>query len=258
MSNVIQEFKATFTSQDKHFGGISHPVWSGGEGPPIILMHELDGFVPEFMQLALRLSQHFTVHAPVFYGEVGESFDNAIALTRAYFCIRHEFEVFRLGKTSPIADWIRELAGDIHQQLYNCNGVGIVGMCMTGGIVLATISHPSVVVGVAAQPSLPLATVGFGRRKTDIGMNEEDIESAAQSEVPVLVLRYGTDPICPKQRITSIKEKIPTVTGPPSFLQDTASHATLTDRFRKADQPNIRDVSEQAIQETVLFLSERL
>lgn len=55
--------------------------------------------------------------------------------------MRQEFEVFRLGRTSPITGWIRELAADIHQQCPGVKGVGVVGMCMTGGLVLETISQ---------------------------------------------------------------------------------------------------------------------
>ena len=32
--------------------GMSHPVLVAGEGPGILLMHELPGFVPEFWRLA--------------------------------------------------------------------------------------------------------------------------------------------------------------------------------------------------------------
>jgi hypothetical protein len=65
-------------------------------------MHELDGFSKAFIHLALRLSESFTVHAPVFYGGVGEDFSGLIGLARAYFCIRQEFELLRLGKTSQL------------------------------------------------------------------------------------------------------------------------------------------------------------
>ncbi len=254
MSDVINEFRATFTETKKSFGDISHPVWSGGNGPPIILMHELDGFIPAFMGLAMRLSASFTVHAPVFYGKVGERVNGLTA----YFCIRREFEVFRLGKTSPITSWVRDLAADIHYQSDSTKGVGVVGMCMSGGIVLATISHASVAVGVAAQPSLPLALIGSQRRKQDLGMDPDDIQAAAHSGTPVLTLRYGKDFICPAQRIPNIIRQIPSAKAPPDFLSKQTGHPTLTDFFRKNRKPAIQSTSDQAIEHTISFLSEYL
>ncbi|MEM9365095.1 MAG: dienelactone hydrolase family protein [Planctomycetota bacterium] len=263
MSHVISDFRQKFSEADKSFGDITHPVWSGGNGLPIILMHELDGFTRPFMHLAIRLSERFTVHAPVFYGQVGEAFSGRTGFVRAYFCMRSEFEVFRLGRTSPIAGWIRDLAADVHDQAPSVKGVGVVGMCMTGGIVLATISHASVAVGVAAQPSLPLM-VPFGsqRRKEDIGMNADDIQAAAHSGTPVLTLRYGNDRICPAERLPSISRQIPTANGPPDPLEDKlkdkVSHPTLTDFFREGTKTDIQSVSDQAINHVISFLSEHL
>ncbi len=209
-------------------------------------------------RLALRLSETFTVHTPVFYGEVGEEFGGPTGAMRAYFCMRREFEVFRLGRTSPIAGWVRDLAVDIHHQSDGVKGVGVVGMCMTGGIVLATISHASVAVGVAAQPSLPLPLIGSRRRREDLGMNPDDIRDAADSGTPVLILRYGNDRICPAQRMPSITRQIPSASGPPDFLEDKTSHPTLTDLFRRGTATDIRSVSDQAINYAVSFLCEHL
>lgn len=72
---MISESRQKFTGAVKPCGTITHPVWSGGDGPPIILMHELDGFSPPFLRLAMRLSETFALHTPVFYGQVGEQFD---------------------------------------------------------------------------------------------------------------------------------------------------------------------------------------
>lgn len=253
-SQVMSAFQAKFTKDEKPFEGITHPVWSGGSGKPIILMHELDGFSPAFMQLAIRLSDTFTVHTPVFYGEVGET----VGMLSAYFCMRQEFEVFRLGKTSPITNWIRALAADIYHQAGRRSSVGVVGMCMTGGIVLATISHPSVGAGVAAQPSLPFAIIGSQQRKEDLGMHPDELKTAAHSVTPVLTLRYGKDFICPKERIDSITRQIQSAEDSPTFLKNESSHPTLTDFFRPNRGQHIRDISNQAIEYTIEFLSKHL
>jgi|LakMenEpi02Jun12_1017388.scaffolds.fasta_scaffold02008_3 hypothetical protein len=102
MDPVIKDFLERFSENYHSHASIHHSYWVGGAGPAIILMHELDGFSKAFIHLALRLSESFTVHAPVFYGGVGEDFSGLIGLARAYFCIRQEFELLRLGKTSQL------------------------------------------------------------------------------------------------------------------------------------------------------------
>lgn len=254
MSEIISEFRTKFKETEKSFNEITHPVWFGGQGPPIILMHELDGFIPAFMQLSMRLSESFSVYAPVFYGNVGESVNEL----KAFFCMRKEFEAFRLETTSPITDWIRSLASDIYLQNDEKQGVGIVGMCMTGGIVLATISHPSVSVGVAAQPSLPFGFIGSKKRREDLGLNPQDLAAAVSSKTPVLTLRYGKDPICPAERISSILKKIPSAQKTPGFLDNVSSHPTLTDLYREGKGEEIQKASDQAITQTISFLSKYL
>jgi dienelactone hydrolase len=258
-----REFKALFTKipDVRPFDSISHPVWAGGSGQPIILMHELDGFTHSFMLLAVHLSRHFTVYAPVFYGEPGQEFSAPAAMAK--LCIMREFEIFRLGKTSRIASWIRLLAEHIHERHANAKGVGIVGMCMTGGIALATIAQKSVVAAVAAQPSFPLALSfpfldSIDRRK-DLGMDSEDVKCAAGSLTPLLVVRYGMDPICPAERIMAISKQIPRA----QFLDKEKfatikSHATLTDCYREGKAACIQSASKAIVGEVVEFLLHNL
>lgn len=262
MDPIIQEFTDTFRQTKHDHQAIHHPVWIGGQGPAIILMHEMDGFGKPFIQLALRLSQHFTVHAPVFYGDIGDDFSGPIGLARAFFCMRKEFEVFRLGKTSPVAAWIRHLASEIQSQHPDGKGVGVIGMCMTGGLVLATISHPGVAVAVAAQPALPLLLPLASRaRRHDLGLDPSDVQAAAHSATPVLLLRYGRDPICPAERIETCQARIPSAILPGQQLQckldSQNSHPTLTDRFREVN-PDLMAVSEETVGDVISFLLEHL
>lgn len=251
VGGMSTEFASLFQSTEKTFASGSHTVCSGGQGPSVILMHELDGFSPAFMQLALRLSQRFRVHAPVFFGDIGE-FVNPV---RALFCMRREFELFRLGHTSVVANWVRDLASDLQHQNHG-RPLGIVGMCMTGGLVLATISQGSVAAAVAGQPSLPFAISKRG--KQDLGLSATDLQAAASAPTPVLTLRYGRDPICPAERITSLLEAVPSAISPPPFLADICSHATLTDRYRKGKSAAIQQVSDQAIVHVMAFLMQHL
>jgi dienelactone hydrolase len=258
-----RDFKALFAKipDVPPFDSISHPVWTGGSGQPIILMHELDGFTHSFMLLAMHLSRHFTVYAPIFYGKPGQEFSAPAAIAK--LCIMREFEIFRLGKTSRIANWIRLLADHIHGRHANAKGVGVVGMCMTGGIALATVAQESVVAAVAAQPSFPLSLsfpfLDSVDRRKNLGMDDEDVKSAAGSITPLLVVRYGMDPICPAERIMAISEQIPKaqLLDKEQFAT-IKSHATLTDSYREGTAADIKSASEAIVGEVVEFLLHNL
>lgn len=59
-------------------------------------------------------------------------------------CLSREFTVLATGRSSPITGWLRALAGREHQRCGG-RGVGVVGMCFTGGFVLAMAVDPVVV-----------------------------------------------------------------------------------------------------------------
>src|SRR3954452_5502063 len=69
-------------------------------------------------------------------------------------CVNLEFNKLKLRQTSPIADWLRSLARELHAELGG-PGVGALGMCFTGGFALALMVGDSVAPPVLAQPSLP-------------------------------------------------------------------------------------------------------
>lgn len=236
--------------------GIKRQVYYGGSGLPVILMHEIDGFGPPFVSLLNRLADDFEVYAPLFYGPAGKGVHSIRGFARV--CISREFTAFRLGKTSSMAGWVRGLAGEITKRKQIAN-VGIVGMCLTGGIVLATITEPCIAAAVSAQPSLPFALPWSStKRKHDIGMSKEDIEKAALSKTPVLTLRFGSDYLSPSRRIGSILQQIPSAIAPPDNLKNIDGHPTLTGCYRSKSPEDVKELSRQTINETVTFLKQHL
>lgn len=231
-------------------------VWYGGSGPPVILMHEIDGFGPPFVSLLNLLADDFEVYAPLFYGQAGKGVSNAGGFVRV--CLSREFTAFRLGKTSSMADWVRRLAEEIKKRKQTAK-VGIVGMCLTGGLVLATITEPCIAAAVAAQPSLPFALpCSSTRRKQDIGMSDQDIERAAMSKTPVLTLRFGADCISPARRVENILQQIPSAIAPPDYLKGIDGHPTLTGCYRSELPEDVKELSKQTITETIAFLKQHL
>ena len=108
-------------------------------------------------------------------------------------CVNREFNKMRLRQTSPIADWLRSLARDLHAELGG-PGVGALGMCFTGGFALAMMVDDSVAAPVLAQPSLPFP-VGKARA-ADLNLSPADlskVKERAAAGCQVLGLRYSGD-----------------------------------------------------------------
>lgn len=226
----------TFTA-----GDISHPVYSAGKGPPVVVLHELPGMMPECIDLGLILAERFRVHLPLLFGQPGEfaMFKNIVRL-----CVSREIHAFAANRTSPLVGWARALCRHVKAQS-DAAGVGVVGMCLTGGFALATIADDAVLAAVSAQPALPMFV-----HKAALGLSPEDqaavrARAAALGPGCVLGLRYADDKIAPRVKIDTVRDLIGD--GLTYREYPGSEHATLT----KHRQP-------EALKETIRFLSERL
>src|SRR5262249_42662876 len=124
-------------------------------------------------------------------------------------CISREFTTFALGQSSPIIDWLRELARVEHER---CGGpgVGVGGMCFTGGFALAMATDQRVVAPVLSQPSLPFC-IG-AKRKHAIDCSDADlatVKARCDAEgLRVLGLRFNGDPFVPSERFDFLRERL--------------------------------------------------
>ena len=149
-------------------GDYGRTVYMRGDGPAVIVIHEVPGLHPLVIRFADRIAAAgMSVYLPVLFGEPGRPVDNGYLMRSAFenICVRREFNVWRLGRSSPIVDWLRALSRRALKERGG-RGVGAVGMCFTGGFALAMMTDPSVVAPVVSQPSLPIGAVlrGEGRR----------------------------------------------------------------------------------------------
>jgi dienelactone hydrolase len=176
--------------------GTTHPTYRKGSGPGVIVIHELPGITPAVIAFAEEVAARgFTVVLPSLFGR-----DQAPVTARetlrslAQVCVSREFSMFALGRTTPVAAWLRSLARELHAELGG-PGVGAVGMCMTGGFALAMLADAPVAAPVLAQPASP-APVSRARR-ADLGLSPGDL-AAVKAKVAagcqVLGLRYQDDP----------------------------------------------------------------
>ncbi|HZX04667.1 dienelactone hydrolase family protein [Kribbella sp.] len=176
--------------------GVTHPTYRKGAGPGVIVIHEIPGITPAVLEFAEEVvARGFTVVMPSLFGRPGAPATVLESVrTIAGICVSREFTMFAMGRTTPVAGWLRSLARELHDELGG-PGVGAVGMCMTGGFALAMLADAPVVAPVLAQPASP-APVGAAR-KADLGLSPADLASVkakAAAGCQVLGLRYQDDP----------------------------------------------------------------
>jgi dienelactone hydrolase len=216
--------------------GITHCVFEfGTTGPDVILLHELPGFTPATIKLAVKLGKAgYKVHVPLIFGDF-----NTKGATLAGFgkCFFSEFNCLGNGE-SRFAGWLRALIAARYQ-----HGVIVVGMCMTGSTALQVADAPGVTAVVMAQPSLPLPLTRWQRPK--IGVSDKH---AAKIKTPILAMRYSEDCMATRERFATLKATFPATQiefeEVPSAQCRAAAHATLTG-----------DYSEQAYAHLITFLS---
>jgi dienelactone hydrolase len=183
---------------------ITHEVFSRElpDASSVIVLHELFGLSPAAIDLGDHLADSFSVYLPSLFGRPGRG---GVANAVRAICVRREFSFFASGKTSPVTTWVRGLAGFASERAGG-RAVGLIGMCLTGGVVFAAIADPQVGAGVGSQPSLPfpwLRRLTPKRTRQDLGTSPEDLDEAVSSRTPLMMLRYRRDWMCPAERAAS-------------------------------------------------------
>jgi dienelactone hydrolase len=175
--------------------GRTHPTYRRGSGPGVVVIHELPGLTPDVVAFADEVVEAgFTVVLPSLFGTPGAA-GTVTEVLRVIprVCVSSEFTKLAVGQTAPVAGWLRSLARELHREVGG-PGVGVVGMCFTGGFALAAMVDPSVAAPVVAQPSTPLP-VGR-RRRDDLNLSPEDyatVKSRVAQGCPVLGVRFDGD-----------------------------------------------------------------
>ncbi len=226
MTDFAPDDTFSFTAAMSNGHEATHTVYVKGNGPPILLMQELPGIVPETLVLVDRLNAAgFRVYMPHFLGPFGK-----FALARntlRLLCVRREINIFAKGKQSPFADWLRELARHIRDR-EEVRGVGVIGMCLTGAFALTLMADDAVLGGVASQPALPVMSKGR------LHMSETDIAQARAgmaAKGPGLAMRYTGDKLVPDPLWEATKRAFGDDLDSVEFQGD--DHALLTVHFHQ-------------------------
>lgn len=227
------------------FDGKERRVFRRGEGPAVIVIAEMPGITPAVTAFADRVvDAGCTAVMPHLFGEPGADITPAATL-RALVpaCVSREFTVLATGRTSPVTEWLRALGRHEHERSGG-PGIGVIGMCFTGGFALAMMVEPTVLAPVLSQPSLPILMTAAGRR--DLGISDDDlavVKERAAAGVEVLGLRFTCDRLAPGERFDRLRDElgdafvgveIDSSPGNPHGLAKSA-HSVLTEHL--VDEP---------------------
>jgi len=191
--------------------GRTHDVYEKGSGPGVVLIPEMPGMTPEVLGLGQHLvDAGFTVAIPSPFGTPGREASVGYTLgTLSRVCVSAEFRAFATNAHRPITDFLRAVAADLASRT-PAGGVGIIGMCFTGGFALATAIDESVLAAVASQPAVPFP-VG-GARRADPGMSQADLDVVAARATAgtfcALGLRFSEDASVPRARFAGLKARL--------------------------------------------------
>jgi dienelactone hydrolase len=188
-----------FGQSDLTFHDETKRVYIAGTGPGVVVMTEMPGITPHVARFARWVRDAgFTVYMPSLFGRDGVPPTMELAgESMRSICVRREFEAFANGESSPMAQWLRNLAALAHMQ---CGGpgVGAIGMCFTGNFALSMMLEQSVLAPVMSQPSLPLDD------PNGTFISPADMAAIAHrmrtDDLTVLAYRFDGDPFCKASR----------------------------------------------------------
>lgn len=187
----------SWTQSEHTADGKTHPIYRKGNGPGVIVIHEIPGLTPEVIGFGEEVvAAGYTVVMPHLFGTPEAPMGlKSMAQTFPQVCVSREFTKLATNETTPVADWLRSLSRELHAELGG-PGVGALGMCFTGGFALAMMVDDSVAAPVLCQPSTPFAV--SKKRGADLNLSPADLETVKQRAAggcAVLGLRYTSDPL---------------------------------------------------------------
>ncbi|MFN2377416.1 MAG: dienelactone hydrolase family protein [Candidatus Binatia bacterium] len=257
---MLSEYQATEFSHD----GNAKPVYVRGQGPAVIVIHEIPGITPKVVRFAdWVVDAGFRVWMPLLVGEAGREAGHFYVMkSMAKVCIRREFAVLASNRSSPVTAWLRALA--LHASAETGGGpVGAVGMCFSGNFALAMMMEPCVAAPVLSQPSLPFCIGAAKSAALHVSPEElANVKRRCAAGDKVLGLRFRGDPMCPTTRFDTLQRELGD--GFEAIeLEDSAAnpnapmsvpHSVLTEHLVDRDG----EPTKEAARRVISFFRERL
>ncbi|HEX7131439.1 MAG TPA: dienelactone hydrolase family protein [Iamia sp.] len=245
--------------------GTTRAVYRAGSGPGVVVIAEMPGITPEVVGFARRVvDMGCSVALPHLFGvpgrdpfrSGGRSAVPDIVSSIVPACVSREFTVLATGRTSPVMDWLRALGRQLHDE-WGGPGIGVVGMCFTGGFALGMIADAPVLAPVLSQPSLPFGITKKG--KAAIGLSPADeaamVEACAAKDLTVIGLRFTGDALSPPERFVTLRRllgdrfvgvEIDSSKDNP-WGHTAKAHSVLTDDLQDREGTPTRDALDQVL-----------
>jgi dienelactone hydrolase len=265
MAAVVSPDIADFARRDCAFLGQTKPVLTTGtRGAAVIVVHEIYGFTPTLARFCRWVRDAgFRIYAPILLGTPDAANPARDSLARKLgLCVSREFAIFAANRSSPVVDWLKELAHAAHGE---CGGpgVGVIGMCLTGNFALSMAVDPTVLAPVLAQPGLP----PFPAAALHIAPAELARVKARVADEGLLVrgYRFAGDTLCPPARFAALREalgtgfagvELPDAAGSPDGMRARGKppHSVFTGDLIDAEGAPTR----RAVAEVIAFFQARL
>ena len=237
--------------------GRTHDIYRTGRGPAVIVIHEIPGITPLVAAFGQKVAERgMTAVLPNLFGTPGKPATIPYALSSfARVCVSKEFTLLTLNNTSPIVNFLRELA--VHErEAHGGPSVGAVGMCLTGGFALAMCVEPVVVAPVMSQPSLPLPInaahrLGLGLSDSDYAIVRERVNEG----LCVMGLRFSGDIKSPRDRFERLHHELgdnflgveidSSASNPWGYKK--AAHSVLTEDYSDTERSPTRIALDQVL-----------
>ncbi len=245
--------------------GIALPVFRGGSGPPVLVMHEVPGITPECARFARRLvDEGFSVALPSLFGTpMAPMSAGSMGAAFARVCVSREIRLLAKHQASPVTEWLRALCRQLHEE-HDGAPVGAIGMCLTGNFALALAVDPWLMAPVLSQPSLPVGVSEAHRAALHASPDGlATLRRRARDEgLRVLGMRFTHDPLCPPQRFESLRRElgeafegieIDSSPGNPHGIRRLAHSVVTLDLVDEEGHP-----TRQALQRLLAFLRQHL
>jgi dienelactone hydrolase len=262
MADPVSSNIDDFVRREMTFGGKAKIVLTAGSaGPAVIVLPEVFGIAPTLIRFCRWVRDAgFRVYVPALLGKPDASNEEKAPGigTILGLCVSREFALFAANKSSPVVDWLKALAREAHRE---CGGpgVGVIGMCLTGGFALSMAVDPVVMAPVMAQPGLPVM------RNAAVQLSPAEWravgERIAKENLCVRGYRFAGDKLSRAERFATLRERLgagfigttlPDSAGNPAGLQP--PHSVFTSGLiDAAGQP-----TREAANEVIGFFRERL
>lgn len=245
--------------------GRTRSVYRAGSGPAVMAIAEMPGITPEVVRFARRVVDlGCSVALPQLFGVPGRDPFRAgmrsavpdLVTSIVPACVSREFTVLATRRTSPVMGWLRALGRQLHDE---CGGpgIGVVGMCFTGGFALGMIADAPVLAPVLSQPSLPFGLTRRGRASIGLSPSDEQamVETCAARDLTVLGLRFTGDALAPPERFATLRRllgdrfvgvEIDSSAGN-EWGHAARAHSVLTDDLIDADGQPTRAALDQVL-----------